>query len=102
MCETCITCIEWIVEDWACRWDPAIAADCIKNGRARYMELLGPQATYRLRQLNDRIGALDAEIERLKTALEFYAEKTNWPSVDNPDVALDGGFVAQKALKGGE
>ena len=72
MCKTCITCIEWIFEDWACRWDPAIAADCIKNGRAYYMELLGPQATYRLKQLRDRIGQLDAEIERLKAALKKY------------------------------
>ena len=39
-----------------------------------------------------------AEIERLKEALEFYANSENW--LDPDIIVSDGGLIAEKTLKG--
>lgn len=81
------------------------AVTCQSNDRQR--EAIKAQSS-EIHALLSRVADQAAEIERLRGALEFYADPKTWKTNGHPQIdadlkpiVRDGGDVARKALKGG-
>lgn len=69
----------------------------------------GDRLVASVERFSEQIAAKNAEVKRLRSALEFYADPKTWtpnghPQIDSDTkpIVRDGGKVAREALKGGQ